>query len=682
MRFSGFRNDEEKKVELYLTEKGGTLDEGHKIATLASMEDMDAKYVLTDWMEINWPADYDGSQSQLTAKIMTRNTHIDFFEFATESYKKLYEDSCQKYPLAKEGVMRIEAEHYDANTMTGFDAVDFNGRFGWENGSPGKGTGAIGPNSDKVEIVNDKNVLITPVTVQYNNVVFAAAGQAAAEELTCTAETAYMIKGATQQVKASGGQVSYLSTDPAVLTVDETGLVTAKAAGEASVIALNADHASAPVTIRVADNVYLGSLVQMYEEYIRADEDSYTTVSWNAMKDAFEAAQKAQNEGDAEGVYQASVKLWDAIAGRVSASRMNALNTYLALAESLREEEYSPETWQNLCGVLEKAKKCNKNDSQDTVNQIASELQNALYGLEVLYAQEGDKAVLEEPIARADALLAAGQQQYTDESWAEFIQALEQAKAIMAENPTTKLRVDLAGAALKQAMENLEKKVDYTKLEELYARYKDLSGDAYTEDSYRVFKEARDKVKALLDTRKATQQQVDQLLESLQTAVNQLRQKPTDQQVQQTVTVVYQAEAGGRIQGQTTQIIPVGSNTTEVKAVPDSGYRFVKWSDGQTGASRTDKNVQKDMTIKAQFVKEQAQAPKTASKVTLNKKKLTLGLKETFTLKATVKPSTAKNKKVTWKSSKKSVAVVNGKGKITAKKTGTTTITAVTSNGK
>lgn len=66
--------------------------------------------------------------------------------------------------------------------------------------------------------------------------------------------------------------------------------------------------------------------------------------------------------------------------------------------------------------------------------------------------------------------------------------------------------------------------------------------------------------------------------------------------------------------------------------------------------------------------------------VGLNKTKLTLGVKETFKLTATVKPSNATNKKVTWKTSKKSVVTVKN-GKITAKKKGTATITA-TADGK
>ena len=67
--------------------------------------------------------------------------------------------------------------------------------------------------------------------------------------------------------------------------------------------------------------------------------------------------------------------------------------------------------------------------------------------------------------------------------------------------------------------------------------------------------------------------------------------------------------------------------------------------------------------------------------VTLDKSKLTLGVKEKYTLKATVTPANATNSTVTWSSSKSSVVTVSSTGKITAKKKGTATITA-TADGK
>lgn len=67
--------------------------------------------------------------------------------------------------------------------------------------------------------------------------------------------------------------------------------------------------------------------------------------------------------------------------------------------------------------------------------------------------------------------------------------------------------------------------------------------------------------------------------------------------------------------------------------------------------------------------------------VTLNKKTLTLNAGQTFTLKATVKPSNATNKKVTWKSDNTKVATVSSAGKVTAKAKGTANITVTTKSG-
>ena len=71
-----------------------------------------------------------------------------------------------------------------------------------------------------------------------------------------------------------------------------------------------------------------------------------------------------------------------------------------------------------------------------------------------------------------------------------------------------------------------------------------------------------------------------------------------------------------------------------------------------------------------------SKAPKASIK--LNKAKLTIYKGKTATLKATVTGDSTKTK---WKSSNSSIAAVNSKGKITAKKAGTCKITA-TANGK
>ena len=67
--------------------------------------------------------------------------------------------------------------------------------------------------------------------------------------------------------------------------------------------------------------------------------------------------------------------------------------------------------------------------------------------------------------------------------------------------------------------------------------------------------------------------------------------------------------------------------------------------------------------------------------VSLSQSSLTLKVDETFRLTATVSPSNATNKDVSWSSSKTSVATVSSDGTVTAKAVGSATITVTTADG-
>lgn len=69
-----------------------------------------------------------------------------------------------------------------------------------------------------------------------------------------------------------------------------------------------------------------------------------------------------------------------------------------------------------------------------------------------------------------------------------------------------------------------------------------------------------------------------------------------------TYSLNYTAGSGGSIQGFSNQTANYGSSGATVTAVPNSGYRFVSWSDGNTNASRTDTNITQDISVTASFV--------------------------------------------------------------------------------
>src|SRR5439155_17698368 len=73
-----------------------------------------------------------------------------------------------------------------------------------------------------------------------------------------------------------------------------------------------------------------------------------------------------------------------------------------------------------------------------------------------------------------------------------------------------------------------------------------------------------------------------------------------------TFTLTYTTDGNGTISGNATQTnIAYGSSGTAVTALPNSGFNFDHWSDtNSTSATRTDSNVQADVTATAIFVPE------------------------------------------------------------------------------
>ena len=72
-------------------------------------------------------------------------------------------------------------------------------------------------------------------------------------------------------------------------------------------------------------------------------------------------------------------------------------------------------------------------------------------------------------------------------------------------------------------------------------------------------------------------------------------------QFAQVFTLTYKAGEHGSIKGEATQNVFAGESGSAVEAVPDNGYRFVKWDDNKTDNPRTEVNVTESKTYTAQF---------------------------------------------------------------------------------
>lgn len=115
-----------------------------------------------------------------------------------------------------------------------------------------------------------------------------------------------------------------------------------------------------------------------------------------------------------------------------------------------------------------------------------------------------------------------------------------------------------------------------------------------------------------------------------------------------------------------------------------SGYTFLGWSTSKTATSASyapgkGVKINSNITLYAVWKKNATVNP---TSVSLNYGSYTMNEGSTKQLTATVYPTNASNKTVSWSSNNTQVVSVSSNGKLTAKAPGTATITAKTSNGK
>ena len=125
--------------------------------------------------------------------------------------------------------------------------------------------------------------------------------------------------------------------------------------------------------------------------------------------------------------------------------------------------------------------------------------------------------------------------------------------------------------------------------------------------------------------------------------------------------------------------------TVTFTAKPANGYEVEKWTVNGTAVANNvsttySHKVTAKIEVKVSF-KAKPPAAVAVTGVTLNKSELTLEEGKSEQLTATVAPTDATNKTVTWSSDKLEVAVVDQKGQVTAKAEGTAKITVTTEDG-
>lgn len=137
-----------------------------------------------------------------------------------------------------------------------------------------------------------------------------------------------------------------------------------------------------------------------------------------------------------------------------------------------------------------------------------------------------DKSALQEVINGTKELV---EDNYTTETWAEYIKALNLANEVMANKDATQKEVDTAKDALVKAIDELkfkeetDNKVNKEGLQALVNSNSNLVESHYTASTWKKFKKALDEAKEILAKEDATQEEVDKAKNELEKAIKNLK---------------------------------------------------------------------------------------------------------------------------------------------------------------
>lgn len=270
----------------------------------------------------------------------------------------------------------------------------------------------------------------------------------------------------TLPATACGGAatISWKSSNPSV--IDNSGKVTLPAANEPiadvtlkAAVTLHGKtteivfHCAVYTKLNV-DTTDLQAVISSVEVILAGvKEADYTVSSWQALQQSLAAAkQQLTRPGSEAEVQAAAVDLQAKENALAKLGDKKSLNDLIKTVKSLKQSEYTAASWEALTKALANAEEIAA--SNDVSQSGVDAAKAALTAKKEALVRRGDKTTLNQAIADAQQL---SQDDYTDESWALFQEALENIMQTAAEEDATKEDVDNALAALQDALAVLEK---------------------------------------------------------------------------------------------------------------------------------------------------------------------------------------------------------------------------------
>lgn len=217
-------------------------------------------------------------------------------------------------------------------------------------------------------------------------------------------------------------------------------------------------------------------------------------------------------------------RLQSAIDNLILKGDKKLLNATYQLSLLIKTDIYTEDTVATLVTAQENAKKVldDQEVSQQQVDEVKSHLQTAIDSLKEKEEPNLSLVYLQRLVEKANGIDTT---LFTESTVTVFEGKLNEVKAYIAANNITKEDNERLLNELQQAMDQLQKKADTTKLTELLATIEGIDRTKYTEESLQLLDTKVSYVLVELENKEITQNQVDNLYDELQQVFSQLVEK-------------------------------------------------------------------------------------------------------------------------------------------------------------
>ncbi|WP_352417309.1 LPXTG cell wall anchor domain-containing protein, partial [Clostridium tertium] len=232
---------------------------------------------------------------------------------------------------------------------------------------------------------------------------------------------------------------------------------------------------------------------------------------------------------------KAKEDLVNAITGLVDIQDLKAvINKANAIIDS--DVEYTEATFNALKEALEVANTvlANADATKDMVTEAIDNVDKAIDSLVVVENKPANKEQLQALVDKASSISEEDLSKVEDESLvAEFKEALDEAKAILADEEATQEVIDASVDRLTKAIESLSfENTDKEALTDLIEDIMNLNSENYTEESWNALKDKLEIAKKVLLNENATEEEVSKAYAELFKAFSEIKVKPSKERLE------------------------------------------------------------------------------------------------------------------------------------------------------